>query len=144
MHLKHSTNGNLFDLHPDGDSFIFQIDGNFGATAAVAEMLLQSHTESLDLLPALPAAWPTGAATGLRARGAVTVDIRWSGGYAENCILRADHDISVQVRPQPGTYAALLRNGASPRKNPEVSEAVVRLKLIAHQPAVLSFNRSAT
>jgi alpha-L-fucosidase 2 len=144
MHLKHSTNGNLFDLHPDGDSSIFQIDGNFGATAAVAEMLLQSHTESLDLLPALPAAWPTGSATGLRARGAVTVDVRWSGGYAENCILRADHDISVQLRPQPGTYAALVRNGASPRKNAEVSDAVVRLKLIAHQPAVLSFNRSAT
>jgi alpha-L-fucosidase 2 len=119
--LEHSTGPNLFDTHPAGNGWIFQIDGNFGGAAGLAEMLLQSHEDVLRLLPALPKAWPKGSITGLRARDCLTVDIKWSGGEPTAVTLRPQltrqQKIVVPPRISKLSITESGRQVAAPLKN---------------------------
>ena len=119
--LKNGTLDNLWDTHPP-----FQIDGNFGGTAGVTEMLLQSHAGFIHLLPSLPDAWSEGSVSGLEARGNFCLDLTWTNGQLTEalltsrkggrCILRyGDQELTLQTRPGK-SYRILYSDGKLVKK----------------------------
>lgn len=99
---------NLFDAHPP-----FQIDGNFGATSGIVEMLLQSHGREIELLPALPSAWPNGSIKGLRARGGFEIDIVWKNGKLDQATIHSSTGTSCTLRYRMTFIPIKLRPGAT-------------------------------
>ncbi len=114
LQLERTTFSNLMDAHPrlGGTTACFQVDGNFGTTAAIAEMLLQSHEDDVHVLPALPAAWPAGTVRGLRARGGYEVDLVWRAGRLTEATIRAQHDGTPRVRYGATAVEGRVRPGA--------------------------------
>ena len=82
----------MLDAHPP-----FQIDGNFGGAAAVAEMLVQSNSEYIELLPALPKAWPSGTIKGLKTRGNFEIEMSWNAGQVTNLKIKSSTQASAKV-----------------------------------------------
>jgi alpha-L-fucosidase 2 len=126
------TYPNLFDAHPP-----FQIDGNFGCTSGIAEMLIQSHDGALHLLPALPDEWRDGKVKGLRARGGFTIDMAWDDGKVKLMVLHSQIGGTLRLRSYDELKDSRLVPAAGPNPNPWMAGADIREPILSTKALVV-------